>query len=209
MISINDVMFIFQNINKRILYLFCPVVNGGIKTYLIHLKKHNINVNDNIVDSTTNQIIEAQSIVNKVFYLYYSQLFLIQYYYANSYFVLTYTIENNKFKFISKKYLINKTKIIDIQEIDKQGNILILTSNRLTGNDEILLSNSNNLFIDGIIGVNFAREFISRKIKEAKELEEDFINDVCESIEMKIYENNKKKKHKKLQNKNDKRKNTK
>ena len=77
MISINDVMFIFQNINKRILYLFCPVVNGGIKTYLIHLKKHNINVNDNIVDSTTNQIIEAQSIVNKVFYLYYSQLFLI------------------------------------------------------------------------------------------------------------------------------------
>ena len=121
---------------------------------------------------------------------------------------------------MSKKYLINKKEIIDIKEIDKQGNILILTFNKLNNNNEILLSNCNNLFLFGISKVNFGQEIMPIKLKEKKELEEeekefedeeekeleeeekeleeDYINRLCKSIEMKINKNNNKKKHKKL-----------
>ena len=61
------------------MYGFSPLVNGGIKTYLISLKNYSINTYDNIVDSEINQIIEAQYKINLVFYLYYSELFLFQY----------------------------------------------------------------------------------------------------------------------------------
>ena len=78
-ISTNNIKFIFQNFKNRILYGFSPLVNGGIKTYLISLKNYSINTYDNIVDSEINQIIEAQYKINLVFYLYYSELFLFQY----------------------------------------------------------------------------------------------------------------------------------
>ena len=124
-LPINYEKFIFQNINKRILYAFCPLYSRGITAYLISLKNNSIKFYDNIADYNTNQIIKSQYI-NKVFHLDYSQLFLFEYINNDSdlFFLLIYRIENNIFKFISKKYLINKKEIIDIQEIDKQGNIL-------------------------------------------------------------------------------------
>ena len=222
-ISLNREIFIFQNIKKRILYCFCPLFYGGIRTYLISLKNNSIKYYENILDSNIKQYIY------KVFYLDYSKLFLFEYTYhdLDTFILLIYKIENNKFKFMSKKYLINKKEIIDIKEIDKQGNILILTFNKLNNNNEILLSNCNNLFLFGISKVNFRQEIMpiklkeKKKLEEAKELEEekelkeeeekeleeeeeekefeeDYINRLCKSIEMKINKNNNKKKHKKL-----------
>ena len=76
----------------------------------------------------------------------------------------------------------NKEAIIDLQEIDKQGNFIILTVKR----NKILFSNSNNLYHDGVIEINFIKENESKKLKEVKESEEDYINEVAELIKMEI-----------------------
>ena len=88
----------------------------------------------------------------------------------------------------------NKEAIIDLQEIDKQGNFIILTVKR----NKILFSNSNNLYHDGVIEISFIKEIEFKKLKEVKESEEDYINEVAESIEMKININNNKKNIKNL-----------
>ena len=55
--------------------------------------------------------------------------------------MLIYKYENDEVSYISRKYLGEKGKMIDdIKEIDKNGNLIILS------NGEVLLSNCKNLY---------------------------------------------------------------
>lgn len=133
-----DIIGLFNpNLKKNIFYCSFP----PIKIYLVSLKNCRIRTFHNTVDFKENEITEEIR-PQRVFFLDYSQIIIVQFWKKKtSYFLLIYKYENDEVRYISRKYLGEKGKRIDdMKEIDKNGNLIILSD------DEVLFSNCKNLY---------------------------------------------------------------
>ena len=97
----------------------------------------------------------------------------MQFWKKTSYFLLIYKYENDEVRYISRKYLGEKGKRIDdMKEIDKNGNLIILS------NGEVLFSNWKNLYENEteISYVNYKFLYEDGQEEEKQDLEDE-IND--------------------------------